>query len=143
MNTRRAAAAAVFSISLLTAGAVRAQAWQEYAYPDAGFSAQFLAQPAVTELQYKAGDIAGPARLYQARLGLAEYSVTVADLSSSPKGGTEAIEAAVKELGALGQVKADVRERIDRQFGREVSVAGRDGGQITSAGDARRLGGAS
>lgn len=132
MPTRRAAAA-VFSIALLAAAAARAQAWQEYAYPDAGFAAQFPAEPTVTDAQYKAGDIAGPAKVYAARLGSGDYSVTVADLSSNAASGTDAIAAAVKALGALGQVKADVRERIDRQFGREVSVLGKDGGQITTA----------
>jgi hypothetical protein len=126
-------AAAAVSLALLAAGAARAQAWQEYSYPDAGFAAQFPAQPAVTDAPYKAGDVAGPAEVYEARLGSARYSVTVADLSASSAKGTDAIEAAVKALGALGQVKADVRERIDRQFGREVSVVGKDGGQITTA----------
>lgn len=125
--------AAAVALLLLAPAAARAQGWREYAYPDAGFSAQFPAQPAVTDAQYKAGDIAAPAKVYEARLGSARYSVTVADLSASPASGTDAIEAAVKALGALGQVKADVRERIDRQFGREVSVLGRDGGQITTA----------
>jgi hypothetical protein len=130
--TIRGTAAAV-ALLLLAPAAAWAQGWQEYSYPDAGFSAQFPAQPAVTDAAYKAGDIAAPAKVYEARLGSARYSVTVADLSASPASGTDAIEAAVKALGALGQVKADVRERIDRQFGREVSVIGRDGGQITTA----------
>jgi hypothetical protein len=126
-------ATAALAITILASGAAQAQAWQEYAYPEAGFSVQFPAQPAVTEARYEAGAVGGPARVYEARLGSASYSVTVADLSGSSTTGTEAIDAAVRALRALGEVKADVRERIDRQFGREVSVVDRDGGRITTA----------
>jgi hypothetical protein len=132
MTIRRAAGAAL-TIAILSAGAAKAQAWREYAYPEAGFSAQFPAEPIVEDTRYEAGAVAGPARVYEARLGSASYSVTVADLSGSSASGAQAIDAAVRALGALGEVKADVRERIDRQFGREISVLARDGGRITTA----------
>jgi hypothetical protein len=133
MTIRGTASAVALTLALLAAGAARAQAWQEYAYPDAGFSAQFPAQPTVTEIRYQAGDITAPAKVYAARRGAEDYSVTVADLSASAADGTAAIDAAVKALTASGRIKVDVRERIDRQFGREVSVIGQDGGQITTA----------
>jgi hypothetical protein len=118
---------------LLIAGAARAQNWQEHAYPEAGFSVQFPAEPAVTETRYRAPGLEAPAKVYAAKLGSGDYSVTVADLSSSPLAQDAAIDTAVKALAATGEVKVDVRARIDRQFGREVSLKGRDGGQITTA----------
>jgi hypothetical protein len=132
MHIRATAFAVSLSIALF-AGAARAQDWKEYDYPDAGFAAQFPGQPTVSEIQYRAGAVAGPAKVYAAHLGSADYSVTVADLSGSPADETAALDAAVKALAGSGQIKLDVRARIDRQFGREVSVQGKDGGQITTA----------
>lgn len=132
MRIRGTACAVALSIVLLAGGA-RAQGFQEYAYPDAGFSAQFPVQPTVSEIQYRAGAVSGPAKVYAARQGSAEYSVTVVDMSASPADGDAAVDAAVKALAATGQIKLDVRARIDRQFGREVSVQAKDGGQITTA----------
>lgn len=132
MRIRGAAFAATLSLALV-AGAARAQDWKEYDYPDAGFAAQFPAPPTVSEMQYRAGAVAGPAKRYAARLGSADYSVIVADLSASPVDETAALDAAVKDLAGSGQIKLDVRARIDRQFGREVSVTAKDGGQITTA----------
>jgi hypothetical protein len=132
MPIRGAAFAATLSIALL-ASAAQAQDWKQYDYPDAGFAAQFPAPPTVSDIQYRAGAVAGPAKRYAARLGSADYSVIVADLSASPADETAALDAAVKDLAGSGQIKLDVRARIDRQFGREVSVTTKDGGQITTA----------
>ena len=131
MHIRGAAFAATLSIAFLADGA-QAQDWKEYDYPDAGFAAQFPAPPTVSEIQYRAGAVAGPAKVYTARLGSADYSVTVADLSGSAADETAALDAAVKDLAGSGQIKLDVRARIDRQFGREVSVQNKDGGEEKS-----------
>jgi len=133
MPIRRTAPAVAFSILLLWTGVADAQGWQEYAYPEAGFAATFPAEPKVSDIRYRAGDIDVPARLYAAHLGSSDYSVTVADMSAGPGDGTAAVAAAVQALSALGEVRTNVIERIDRQFGREVSLTGRDGGQITTA----------
>lgn len=115
------------------AGPAQAQDWKEYAYPDAGFSAQFPAQPSVAESQYKAEGLSAPAKVYAARVGSADYSVTVADLSKSGVGKDAAIDGAVKAFTAKGAVKLDVTERIDREFGRELTVAGADGSHTATA----------
>jgi hypothetical protein len=115
------------------AAAAKAQDWQEYAYPEAGFSAHFPAKPIVTETQFRAGDISAPAKLYAVAQGKANYSVVVADLSSSTLAQDAAIDAAAKTLTAQGQTRLDVRARIDRQFGRELSVVSRTGDQMTTA----------
>ena len=116
-----------------TAAAAKAQDWQEYAYPQAGFSAHFPAKPIVTETQFRAGDISAPAKVYAVAQGSANYSVVVADLSSSALAQDAAIDAAAKSLAAAGQTRLDVRARIDRQFGRELSVLSKAGEQMTTA----------
>lgn len=129
-NARSAILAALFIAAALPA---RAEDWQEYAYADAGFSAHFPAKPVVTDIQFGAGALAGPAKAYAVQQGGASYSVVVADLSSSALGQDAAIEEAAKALATEGEVKLDVRARIDRQFGRELSVKGRGGEQVTTA----------
>ncbi|HEY4029496.1 MAG TPA: hypothetical protein VGM25_04075 [Caulobacteraceae bacterium] len=120
-------------ILLVCGGPARAQDWREYAYPEAGFSAHFPAQPTVSEIQFSAGDLTAPARTYTVAQGSSNYSVVVADLSTSSVAQDAAIEQAVKGLSAAGQVKLDVRARIDRQFGRELSLQGKTGEQMTTA----------
>jgi hypothetical protein len=125
--------AALGVLVLAMAGPARAGAWKEYAYPDAGFSAQFPVRPTVAALQYQAGNVSAPARIYFARQGSAEYSVTVADLSGSPVDKDAAIAGAARVFAATGAVKLDVIERIDREFGREMTVAGSDGSHTATA----------
>ena len=64
MTKRGTASAVAITFALLAAKGAGAQDWQEYAYPDAGFSAHFPAKPTVTEIQYQAGAVAGPAKVY-------------------------------------------------------------------------------
>jgi hypothetical protein len=124
---------ALGALVLAAAGPASAQTWREYAYPDVGFSAQFPVKPTVAELQYKAGDLSAPARVYAARQGSADYSVTVADLSTSGVGKDEAIARAANAFAVLGAVKIDVIERIDREYGRELTVIGTDGSHTATA----------
>lgn len=121
------------ALFLAMAGPARAQEWREYAYPDAGFSAQFPVQPAVAELQYKAAGVTAPARVYAAHQGSADYSVTVVDLSMSGLDSKAAVDGAVKAFAASGAIKVDVTERIDRVFGRELTVDDKDGGHSATA----------
>lgn len=44
-----------------------------------------------------------------------------------------AIDMAVKTLGEAGEIKLNIEERIDAQFGRGLTIAGRDGGRSTAA----------
>ena len=69
--------AALGAILLAAAGPARAQDWREYAYPDAGFSAQFPVRPTVAELQYKAGGLSAPAMAASLPMLLADRSTTV------------------------------------------------------------------
>jgi hypothetical protein len=120
-------------LALAAAGPAWAQTWREYAYPELGFSAQFPVQPTVAEGQYKAGGLTAPAKLYTAHQGAADYSITVADLSASSIGKDAAIAGAARTFAALGAVKIDVIERIDREYGRELTVVGQDGSHTATA----------
>jgi hypothetical protein len=111
-----------------------AQTWQEYAYRDAGFAFQAPAKPVVTTGAYPApGGISAPATIYTARLGNVVYAMTVADFSSIPIDDKAAIADAEKTIGSTGKVTISVDARIDRDYGRELSVSGADGSRSAVA----------
>ena len=123
-------AAFVFAAS----GAARAQTWTDYPYPDAGFQVQFPVAPTLSNNVYRtATGVSAPARVYAARDGGIDYSVTVADFAASTLQAQAAIDDAVAMFGRTGDIKLDVSERIDRQFGRELRVLGRDGSLTATA----------
>ena len=134
LSGNTAALLAAVTVFVSSVGPAKAQDWREYAYPEAGFSAQFPSPPAVRAFTYRttAGQ-AAPARMWAAHLGAADYGVTVVDFSNTGVAAAAAIEAAVKQVVGLSRVKLDVTERIDRQFGRELSIVGPDGGQTAAA----------
>jgi hypothetical protein len=127
------AGAAALALAVLGAASAKAQGWQEYAFSDAGFSAQFPVRPTVAELGYRIGGETAAARAYAAHQGALDFSVTVVDLTPTGIAAHAAMDDAIKGLAATGRVKLDVSERIDRQFGRELSIGGRDGSQTAAA----------
>ncbi len=133
MSIHRIGSLAAAGAVLLVAAPAWAQGWQEYDYPEAGFAAQFPVKPTVAELQYRAPGLTAPAKVYTARQGSADFSVTVADLSGVDPGKDAAIAAATAAFAGTGEIKLDVNARIDRQFGHELSIQGKDGGRTVTA----------
>jgi hypothetical protein len=111
-----------------------AQTWQEYDYRDAGFAFQAPAKPAETTGVYTApGGVSVPAAIYTARLDNVIYAMTVADFSHTTTDQKTAIADAEKAIGAAGKVTFSVDARIDRDYGRELSIAGADGSRSAVA----------
>src|SRR5258706_4640222 len=85
---------AVFA--LLSSVSVQAQAWDEHAYPDAGFAVQFPVEPQVAAGSYQTADgTTVPATVYSARQGSGVYTITVAELANTPADQPNAIADAV------------------------------------------------
>lgn len=119
--------AALAALALATPAAA-AEDWRNYDYPEAGFAVHFPAAPRALETTYTTlSGFRAPARAWSARLEDVVYTVTVADLSKSPAEQKSAIEDAVKLAGRGGEVKVDVEARINRQYGRELSIVSPDG----------------
>lgn len=115
-------------------GPAAAQTWQPYNFPESGFTAQFPAQPTAAKGSYTTGrGLTVPAMTYAVEQEHVLYAVTVADFSKADLNSQAAIEDAVKALGGTGEVKVDVSARIDREFGRELSILGKDGARTTAA----------
>ena len=114
-------------LSVMLAAPVAAQSWQEYEYPESGFSIAFPAPPVVKSEPYAAGSgKTVSATSYTVRQPTRLYSVTVADFSNMGIDGDTAIAHAVDQVQAQGKVRVDVEARINRQYGRELSIVGND-----------------
>ena len=106
----------------------KAQSWDTYSYPDAGFAVQFPAQPAVDHGTWRtSAGLNVPSAVYVARLETVDYRVTIADFSGTALDKDAAIADASKVLTRDGQVMVDVEARISTQYGRELSIAHKDG----------------
>jgi hypothetical protein len=105
-----------------------AQDWQDYAYPEHGFAVHFPAPPTVTQDVYRTtAGVAAPSTVYAVMKDNILYSMTVGDFSRTAVNDQEVINDAVKAAGLTGEIKVDVDARINRQYGHELSVKGRDG----------------
>jgi hypothetical protein len=105
-----------------------AQAWRHFTYADTGFTVQLPAAPTVTEGQYKsAAGAAVPAVTYTLAQPDIVFSVIVADFSQTNMDRERALADAVKLIGAAGQIKIDTEERIAREYGRQLTLVGKDG----------------
>jgi hypothetical protein len=127
-NPLLAALMATALATSLATSAAAAEDWRNYDYPDAGFAVHFPAAPRAVEVAYTTLSGAKvPARAWSARLENVVYTVTVADFSRNEAGQKNAIEDAVKLAGQGGEVKVDVEARINRQYGRELSIVTPEG----------------
>jgi hypothetical protein len=119
---------------LILAGPAAAQSWDTYSYPDAKFAVQFPAQPQVGQGKYRTqAGLDAPARIWSARTGAVNYTLTLADFSGTALDKDAVIADAVKAFGETGEVAVDVEARINTEYGRELSVAHRDGGRSITA----------
>jgi hypothetical protein len=110
------------------------QEWQVYAYPDAGFSIQFPATPTVEMGTAKtAGGATLPLTRYIVRQDRIVYSLEVLDYSGTAADATRTIAEAEKTLSATGQVTVAIDARVNRSFGREMSINGPDGSRSVVA----------
>ncbi len=126
--------AAGFLIAALVAGtplAAAAQGWQRFADSEAGFAAQFPAAPVKSASTVRLDAGAAAATTWSVKSPDIVYSMTVADLSKLNLADDAALEQAVKAATTQGEIKVDVTERINRQYGRQISLAGKDGSRST------------
>jgi hypothetical protein len=129
---------AVYLITALSlAGApvaAQAQAWKEYSYPQDGFSVQFPAAPVMSATTYKTQTgLSLPAVTYSLQQDGVNYSVTVADFSRAGLDDQAAMNDAIKAISQTGEIKIDTTERIDRNYGHDITLAGKDGSRSAIA----------
>jgi hypothetical protein len=124
----------LFSAAFIFASPAAAQGWQEYSYPDYSFAVSFPADPRVETTAYPvSGDRTVNARVYAVRRDDAEFKVTVADLGDPRPEEAAVIDHAIKTLSAGGEVKVNIPHRINRVFGRQLSIVQADGSRASVA----------
>jgi hypothetical protein len=115
-------------------GPVAAQNWQEYSYPDYSFRVSFPADPQIETTTYQiTDDRAVEARVYAVHRKDAEFKVTVAELADPAPEETALIDHAIGMLSAGGEVKVNIPHRINRVFGRQLSILQGDGSRAAVA----------
>jgi hypothetical protein len=73
------------------------------------------------------------ARVYAVRRKNTEFKVTVAELADPSPEETAVIDHAIKTLSAGGEVKVNIPHRINRVFGRQLSILQGDGSRAAVA----------
>lgn len=110
-----------------------AQEWMAYSYPEAGFGVQFPAAPVVEKSTIKTAEGATlPITRYSVKRERILYMISVADYTST-NADTSTIAETEKSFGALGKVTVAIDARINRSYGRELSVLGNDGSRSAVA----------
>jgi hypothetical protein len=125
---------AVLLAALMAPLTAFAQEWKVYSYPDAGFAVQFPDAPAVEKGAYRTpGGSSLPMTRYWLRQDGILYELRVVDYSGSNADQTATIAETEKSFGAAGKVTVAIDARINRSFGRELSVNKADGGRSAVA----------
>jgi hypothetical protein len=105
-----------------------AQGWQEYQYPNEGFTAAFPDEPKVETTSYQApGGRSVEARVHFVLHEGGAFKVTVADLSQIELSEGNVMAYAVMMLSRKGEVNFDIPHSTRRIIGRQASIDGADG----------------
>jgi hypothetical protein len=127
-------AVAMLLAALLIPCAAVAQEWKVYPYPNAGFAVQFPVPPVEEKSTFRtsAGALQ-PMMRYTARQDGITYTMEVVDFSGVNADQANTIAETEKSFGASGKVTVAIDARINREFGRELSVNGTDGSRSAVA----------
>jgi hypothetical protein len=111
-----------------------AQGWKEYADPGNAFTVSFPAAPRIETTTYQAADgNAVQAKVYSVTQDGAVFKMTVADLSHAAMEESAVIDHAIKTLSQGGEIKVNIPARINRVYGRQLSIVGADGSHASVA----------
>jgi hypothetical protein len=114
--------------AFVVSGPAGAQSWEEYSYPEYGFSVTFPANPKIETTTYEvANGRSVPARVYSARQDKSQFKMTVADLANTGLDEKAVIDHAIKTLSHGATVRVNVPARIYQVYGRQLTVEGADG----------------
>jgi hypothetical protein len=123
----------------LLGGPAAAQDWKEYSYPSEAFTVSFPAEPKIENTTYQTiNGRSVEARVYSVTQDASTFKMTIAQLanpSSGEPGPDESavIDHAIMTLSEGGEVKVNIPHRINRIFGRQISVAWPDGSRLSAA----------
>ena len=119
----------VFIVAMLVGGGPAvAQSWREYSYPDQFFAVAFPGDPKLETATYQVADNRlVDAHVYSVQQDNAVFKVTVAEVADTGLQESAVIDHAIKTMSAGGEVKVNIPHRVNRVYGRQLSIAGPDG----------------
>lgn len=125
---------AILMAAWLTSAAAATEEWKTYPYPEAGFAIQFPFPPTVAKSTFKtAAGLSLPMTRYSVRQDHIVYTLSIVDFSSTSADAMTTIADTEKSFGAAGKVTVAIDARVNRSYGRELSVLGSEGSRSTVA----------
>src|ERR1043166_1797673 len=122
------ALAMIFALFVAAPPAVAAD-WKEYAYPEHSFTVHFPAEPQVESATYHGpGGRPFNARVYSLTQDTGVFRMTVADLPAGAPDEKALLSHAITTLSEGGEIKIDIPHRIRQVYGRQLGIAGTNGG---------------
>ena len=110
------------------------QEWKSYPYPDAGFAVQFPAPPTVEKSTFRtSAGVSLPMTRYTVRQERSLYTLSVVDFSTTSADAMSTIAEAEKSFGTSGKVTVALDARVNRAYGRELSINGTNGSRSSIA----------
>ena len=120
-----------FCFAMVLACPGGAAEWQEYQFPDRAFTVHFPTDPKIEMTTYHTPDSRSfDARVYSATQETGVFTLTVVQI---PETGNQVQEDAlmndaVKKMSEGGLIKFDIQHRIRWFYGRQLGIAGVNGG---------------
>jgi hypothetical protein len=120
----------VTALALLFTGAAQADDWKEYENKDYAFTIHFPVDPTVETATYHAADGRSfPAQVFSAKQKTGTFKVTVVEMPGEETGPSAAVmKVATKVVAQGGVIKFDIDHRVRAVYGRQLGIAGADGG---------------
>jgi hypothetical protein len=118
------------ALALFFTNAALADDWKEYENRDYSFTIHFPVEPTVETTTYRAADgRTFPARVFSAKQETGTFKVTVVDMPGKQTGSDAAVmKEATKVVVEGGVVRFDIEHRVRRVYGRQLGIAGANGG---------------
>ena len=125
---------ALLLLAWLMPVAAATEEWKSYPYPDAGFAIQLPAAPTVEKSTFKTpAGVSLPMTRYIVRQDHSVYTLNIVDYSTTNADAMTTIAETEKSFGASGKVTVAIDARVNRSYGRELSVIGSDGSRSAVA----------
>jgi hypothetical protein len=118
------------ALAFFFTGAALADDWREYENQDYSFTIHFPVDPTVEAANYQATDGRSfPARVVSAKLETGTFKVTVVEMPGEETGPDAAVmKEATKAVAQGGVIKFDIEHRVRAVYGRQLGIAGANGG---------------
>jgi hypothetical protein len=120
----------VRALALFFTGAALADDWKECENQDYSFTIHFPVDPTVETAAYQATDgHSFPAHVFSVKQETGTFKVTVVEMPGEETGPNAAVmKEATKAVAGGGVIKFDIEHRVRAVYGRQLGIAGTNGG---------------